>query len=280
MPTRSRIDQLISDYRLLASEMPATVKLVRETEIIEEVFHSNAIENSTLTISETERILLDMDLETAHSTRELFEAKNLYRVYQYIEKENPDLDLDTIRLCHRFLLENIDPDIAGRFRQDDEIVGVGSHIAPPPVVMDYQLQELFKSPVDTIGDVTRFHIEFEAIHPFVDGNGRIGRVIVNWQLKRLGLPPIVVRAETKTRDYYPHLGERNPNALEKVWVRYLAESLHKRIAYLSHMEIMTLADYSRSNDAGSLNSLLNKARRQTIPAFRLKNVWHIGVEPT
>ena len=53
--------------------------------------------------------------------------------------------------------------------------------------------------------IARFHCEFEVIHPFVDGNGRIGRVIINQQLLSQGLPPVIVRAKNRERDYYPLL---------------------------------------------------------------------------
>src|SRR3989338_1686221 len=108
----------------------ALIRLLTEAEVAEQVYNSNAIENSTLSLEETEKILLQIDLDRYITERELFEAKNLARVVTYIDKraKEQELTLKTILSLHKMLISNIRDDIAGRFRKNNEYVRVGSHI--------------------------------------------------------------------------------------------------------------------------------------------------------
>src|SRR3989338_9539183 len=112
----------------------ARLAVISEAEGAEQVYNSNAIENSTLTLEETEKILLQIDLERFISEREIFEAKNLARVVSYIDKKakEQELTLDVMLSLHQMLILNIRDDIAGRFRNEKEFVRVCSYIAPNP----------------------------------------------------------------------------------------------------------------------------------------------------
>jgi len=283
--TKEYIKALKTDYDKLSKDKLSLLKLIDESELSESVFNSNAIENSTLTLKETERILMEMGISRNVSVREVFEAKNLARVLEYIRSKSvePEFSVELILLLHKMLMGNINDMIAGRFRKKGEYVRVGTHIAPAPKHVERMIESII---LDYSADhasyftdkIAKFHLDFETIHPFNDGNGRMGRVIINYQLGRLGFPNIIIRDKEKQL-YYKAFGEykdsKKTKTMEKIITLALTESLHKRIAYLQGDKIIILADYAKENKK-SVNTLLNAARRQTIPAFREKGVWKIG----
>src|SRR3989338_7404119 len=89
----NKISSLRARYYKASTGKDALIKLVSEAEIAEQVYNSNAIENSTLTLEETEKILLQIDLDRFISEREIFEAKNLARVAEYIQKRAKEQEL-------------------------------------------------------------------------------------------------------------------------------------------------------------------------------------------
>ena len=284
-PIKNALKDLKAEYDRLAQGKESLLTIIDESELPESVFNSNAIENSTLTLKETERILLEMEVSRRVSVREVFEAKNLARVMEYTgsKAQTAELSSEMIQLLHRMLIGNINDEIAGRFRTTGEYVRVGTHIAPAPEqvvpMMETILREYAADHTNYFTDkIAKFHLDFETIHPFCDGNGRMGRVIINFQLRRLGFPGIIIRDKEK-RLYYASFNEyraaNNAKLMEKMVTLALMESLHKRITYLRSEKITTLTDCAKKSQK-SINTLLNAARRQTIPAFREKGVWKIG----
>lgn len=285
---QDRIKKLKKEYDSLKVKKESLLNIIFEAELPESVYNSNAIENSTLSISETEKILLDMEVSRNVSVREIFEAKNLATVFGYIKEKvkNNNINKELILLLHKMLISNINEDIAGRFRKQDEYVRVGTHIAPAPEHIESMMDSLLSdysayTEEYFIDRIAKFHLEFETIHPFCDGNGRIGRVLINYQLMQHGFPPIIIRDKEKSF-YYKSFGEyrnsnkKNISGLDKILSLALLESLHKRIAYLSGKKIVRVSDYAK-NKKDSINAILNKAKRQTIPAFREKGIWKIGI---
>ncbi len=282
---KNQIQVLKVQYDQLCKGKESLLKLIDESELPESVFNSNAIENSTLTLKETERILLEMKISRNVSVREVFEAKNLAQVMGYIKTKVIDTELsnELILLLHKMLMGNIKDAVAGRFRIKGEYVRVGTHIAPAPEhverMMEAILLEFSSDHVNYFADkIAKFHLDFETVHPFCDGNGRIGRVIISYQLARLGFPNIIIRDKEKLL-YYKAFGEyknsKNTKIMEKIITLALTESLHKRIAYLQGDTIIPVADFAKTNNK-SIHALLNAARRQTVPAFREKGVWKFG----
>jgi len=282
---KDKIKVLKTRYDQLRKGKEPLLVIIDESELSESVFNSNAIENSTLTLKETERILLELEVSRNVSVREVFEAKNLARVMEYTRSKagEAELSIDMILFLHTMLMGNINDAIAGRFRTAGEYVRVGTHIAPAPEqvesMMEAILLEFSADQTAYFADkIAKFHLDFETIHPFCDGNGRMGRVIVNYQLMRSGFPNIIIRDKEK-QAYYRAFGEyhdsKKAKSMEKLITLALTESLHKRIAYLYGDRITSLADFARAHKR-SIHALLNAARRQTVPAFRERGVWKIG----
>ncbi|MBI5794135.1 Fic family protein [Candidatus Uhrbacteria bacterium] len=284
-PLKKRLQTLKAVYDRLRRGKESLLRLIDESELSESVFNSNAIENSTLSLKETERILLDLEVSRNVSVREVFEAKNLARVMQYIESKGVQAELSTeqILLLHKMLMVNINDNIAGRFRKKGEYVRVGTHIAPAPEhverMMEGILIEYSSDSISYFSDkIARFHLDFETIHPFCDGNGRIGRVLINYQLMQLGFPSVIIRDKEK-QIYYKSFGNYkdagNSRTMEKIITLALLESMHKRLAYLRGESVVALVDFAKTQKK-SIHTLSNAARRQTIPAFREAGIWKIG----
>lgn len=286
---KEKIDLLKREYDFLKKNKESLLDIIFEAELPESVYNSNAIESSTLTISETEKILLNMEVSRNVSVREVFEAKNLAQVFEYIKKKinGNSADRELILLLHKMLISNIDEGIAGRFRKQYEYVRVGTYIAPAPEHIEAMIISVLSeysgnNSAYFLEKISKFHLDFEHIHPFCDGNGRIGRVLINYQLIQLGFPPIIIRDKGKASYYksfeeYRNSDKKKTAMIDRVISLALMESFHKRIAYLKGDKIIRLSE-SAEKKKESASVLLNKAKRQTIPAFREKGVWKIGLK--
>ena len=182
-------------------------------------YHSNRIEGSTLSYAETYAIIFNDNSLQLHATaRELYEAINHKYAIDYLLKNiDEPLSETMIKRLAQIINKNIN-EIDGYRHQQVLIRGV-EHIPPAPAmipqrmmyfVYNYNHSEAL-SPFDR---AAQFHIEYECIHPFSDGNGRTGRLLVNYELIRNELPPVVVPFECRA-EYMELLAQRNAPALSK-----------------------------------------------------------------
>ena len=279
--TTSKIDALLDTYAALRADNPEAIAEIARAEMAESVYNSNAIENSTLTLEDTENILAGFTAR-AHDVREIFEAKNLAEVTEELIRGVGKLDANLILRLHGMLLRGINDDRAGRFRRRGEWVRVGAHMGANPEYVDRLVEtittEYYEDENYFIDRVARFHAEYETIHPFSDGNGRVGRVIINQQLLELGVPPIIIPNKGKERHYYPvfrgYPVSGDYSALSTLIARQLIESLNKRITLITAPKVIRLSEWAKVNGvSGSVAA--NKAARGTIPAFRQRGMWMI-----
>lgn len=281
-----KIQELRERYFYALKGKESLIQIISEAEVVEQVYNSNAIENSTLSLEETDKILLQIELDRYISEREIFEAKNLARVVSYIQNKakESEMSLDVMLLLHKMLISNIRDEIAGRFRNDKEWVKVGNHIAVDPKEVVERLEKLLieynsNEDISIVKKIAKFHLGFEYIHPFVDGNGRIGRVLNNYLLMREGFVPINIKFIDR-QNYYNAFKEFQQKGqtkiMEEIVLKALTNSYHKRLAYLEGKRIIKLKDYSKEFKLSHSN-IINKAKRQTIEAFIENGVWKIGV---
>ena len=285
--TRDRINGLAEEYRKLAVKHKEAIKELTISELPEMVYNSNAIENSTLTLEDTEDILIRNQIRTDHEIREIYEAKNLASAIEYL-MDNPEkeISVELILRLHKTLLTNIRDEIAGRFRSGKEWVRVGTHIGANPEFVNGFMHDLVRDYNSAGGGyflekIAYFHAEFENIHPFGDGNGRIGRLLTNEQLDMLGLPPIIIPNKSKFDEYYPGLDEYTKinkiDKLTELFTKLLIEALYRRITKLTAKKIISVADWAKANGINQ-QTATNKAIRGTIPAFRMREHWMIDAE--
>ena len=283
--TKDRIEELHKQYLYLAKGNETVLKEITLAEIPEMVYNSNAIENSTLSLEDTEKILAGGSLDRKVNIREVYEAKNLAKLTEsLLEKNKTILNTKLILSMHKTLLTDIDDNIAGRFRSGKEWVRVGNHLGANPQFVPTLIQELVdnynQNKISYFLDaVAHFHAEFETIHPFVDGNGRMGRVLINLQLMNLGFPPIIIQNKNKHTEYYPlftqYQSTLKSGGFTELFALLLQESLNKRITVLTAKKIIPLSVWAKQSGI-KLNVAANKAKRQTIPAFRMREKWMIA----
>ena len=118
--------------------------------------------------------------------------------WEYLQEQD-DLTHRVVMGAHRRILEERQPDIAGEYR--DVFVRVGNDVPPSPDEVPSQMNDLLADEPEDPVEALVWHVEFERIHPFADGNGRVGRLIYAWHCWRLGETPIMWREEDK-QGYY------------------------------------------------------------------------------
>lgn len=287
--TKDRIAKLSTQYKELADSRKNAVYEIAMAEIPEMVYNSNAIENSTLTLKDTEDILLRDTIKKDHDIREIYEAKNLANITESILKSSTvSLSIELILDLHKILLAGIRDDWAGRFRRNKEWVRVGGHVGANPDFVPGLVNELIDGYLQQdnryfLDRIAWFHAEFETIHPFNDGNGRMGRVLINEQLMSLGYPAVIIQNKSKHTSYYPAFDAYRTTSKYDDFTELIAglliESLYKRITLLSAPKVITVSAWAKVNGVAA-NVAANKASRGTIPAFRMREKWMIAADFT
>ncbi|MDD4184096.1 MAG: Fic family protein [Candidatus Izemoplasmatales bacterium] len=208
----SKIDsmkKIIDQHRPLSTNV---VKSLREKLIIDWTYNSNAIEGNTLTMSETKVVLEGITIG-GKSVTEHLEVINHKEAIEYIEiiiKEKKDLTEWTVRNIHQLILKDIDNNNAGKYRNENVTISGASHIPPNHIIISEVMQELFAeydrewNDYHPVIKACLLHGEFVKIHPFIDGNGRTARLILNFELMKYGYTPIVI-TKSRRAEYYEAL---------------------------------------------------------------------------
>lgn len=190
---------------------------IRDQFILKLTYHSNGIEGSTLTEPDTAAILFDNVALPNKSLTEQLEAKNhqtaLNYLFDYIAKKEK-VDENLALKLHGILMNGVRSD-AGVYRQHAvRIVGVNlptANYMSVPKLMAEVLARITEKPQDIIALSASVHIKFEQIHPFSDGNGRVGRLLMNAMLLSANFAPAIIRQEQK-RLYYTYLYQAQTTA--------------------------------------------------------------------
>lgn len=181
---------------------------LREEFMVEFTYNSNAIEGNTLTLQETAMVLegMTVDRKPLKDHLEAVGHRDAFLYVRDIATKDLPLDESTIKNIHSLVLMN-HPEDKGVYRRIPVRI-MGAYTEPAqPYLIEPKMTELLanneerKKIMSVIERVARFHLEFEGIHPFVDGNGRTGRLIMNLELIRNGYPPINVKFADRKRYY-------------------------------------------------------------------------------
>ena len=188
---------------------PMIVKNLHEDLILRWTYHSNAIEGNTLTLLET-KVVLEGITVGGKALREHFEAINHRDAILYVEdiikKQEPFSEWQ-IRNIHQLILKNIDDENAGRYRQQNVLISGATTNPPDHTLLNDKMAQFidwYNQEADTLHPIERaakVHADFVGIHPFVDGNGRTSRLLMNLELMKAGYPPSVITVENRLAYY-------------------------------------------------------------------------------
>ena len=196
--------------------------------------HSTAIEGNTLTQGETKSILIDGYIPRAMNLRELNEVINYKGFMQFIRdnlEDLPPLSLELIKKIHFLLCQNAIDGVAGTFKTIPNMIIGASFTPTQPYMVITELQEWIlnleaqlesQAKEGIIEAICRQHIAFERIHPFSDGNGRVGRALMVYICLQKGIAPIVVTKEDKA-EYISYLNTEDVNGLTKFSLKLNAD---------------------------------------------------------
>jgi len=200
-------DQLKERLDALRPLPPHTVASLHEQLVLEWTYNSNAIEGNTLTLKETKVVLEGITIG-GKPMREHFEAINHKEAIDYVEDivhQQEPLSERVIRSIQQLVLKNIDADNAGRYRQENVVIAGAEHTPPDHLHIPQQMKALLAGyhgfsghPVER---AARLHTDFVRIHPFVDGNGRTARLLMNLDLILSGYLPVIIKAVDRLRYY-------------------------------------------------------------------------------
>jgi len=187
---------------------------VSETDFYEEKFEvsyvqgTTSIEGNTINKEETYALLVDGIVPDNKTLREINEVQNFKRVKIYRDSYRGKVKLEFVKHLHFLIMNNIDDESAGTFRRHDDIGIRGCDLAvTSSILIVDELQSLIDDYYQKLDDgwnpfeaAVLFHYRFEMIHPFTDGNGRVGREMLNYMLMKSGYPRLLFLGED--RDLY------------------------------------------------------------------------------
>ena len=191
---------------------PYIVKNLHEDLVLRWTYHSNAIEGNTLTLKET-KVALEGITIGGKTLREHFEAINHKDAILFMEdlaQKEERLSEYSIKQIHSLILKNIDDENKGKYRTTNVIISGAEHKPPQSFEVQSKMQEFIKNYNENITKLhpielaSFIHIEFVKIHPFIDGNGRTSRLLMNLELIKAGFPPVVIELEDRL-EYYKAL---------------------------------------------------------------------------
>jgi Fic family protein len=198
-----------SEHKSVISEILSNPD-IRDQFILKLTYHSNSIEGSTLTEPDTAAILFDNAAIPNKSITEQLEAKNhqtaLNYLFDHIAKKEKVDELLVLKL-HSILMNGVRPD-AGVYRNHAvRITGVNlptaNYVSIPKLIPEVMVRIVEKNE-DIVAQSANVHSKFEQIHPFGDGNGRVGRLLMNAMLLSANFAPAIIRQEQKQL-YYTYL---------------------------------------------------------------------------
>lgn len=236
----ARVDALKNELNRRRPFTQGELEKLREEFIVEYTYNSNAIEGNTLTLKETALVLEGITIDKK-PLKEHLEAVGHRDAFVYVEQlvsERASLSERVIKDIHSLVLMDR-PEDKGVYRRIPVKIMGAQHEPPQPYLVPIQMEQLLRNQkkikLHTIENAALFHLDFEGIHPFIDGNGRTGRLILNLMLMQEGYPPIDVKFADRKRYYScfeSYYKKNNAKPMVEMIVEYLEERLNRYLDIL------------------------------------------------
>lgn len=238
LPLFSRIDSIKEQLDQRRPFTAGELQRLQDEFLIEYTYNSNAIEGNILTLQETALVLegVTIDRKPLKDHLEAVGHKDAFLYVQELVKDKIPFSESVIKQIHTLVLMDR-PEDRGVYRRIPVRIMGAYHTPPEPVLVPEQMENLIKEfsrkKLHPIESAALFHLKFEGVHPFVDGNGRTGRLILNLFLMQNGYPPINVKF-TDRRRYYEafdsYYRDNNSGAMVQMVAEYVEERLSRYIA--------------------------------------------------
>lgn len=234
--SESILDRIDKKKAELNTKRPLTageVARLNEQFVVEYTYNSNAIEGNTLTLRETDMVLqgLTIDKKPLKEHMEAVGHKEAFEFVSELVKEKQPLSQSMIKQIHYLVLADKQEDRGVYRRVPVRIMGAKHEPAQPYRIMpgmEQLLERYAHSEEHIIPKLAWFHIEFERIHPFIDGNGRTGRLLVNLELMKAGYLPIDIKFTDRVAYYNAfdeYHSQNNLAPMTNLFARYVDERL-------------------------------------------------------
>ncbi len=249
-----KLKQLLCECDMLRKRLselrPLPVEALQKIEdafAIEYTYESNRIEGNTLTLQETDLVVNEGVTIAGKSMREHLEAINHAEAISYIKdfaKDDIEISESTIKDIHAIILHSIDRSNAGRYRNVPVMISGSRHVPPQPYMIEPQMEqfmarfaEMEKQKAHPVIIAAYLHDELVRIHPFIDGNGRTSRLLMNLYLLRSGYTLITLKGSNEEKiNYYKALEashtENNPTDFQHLVVSAEIASLQRYLSIL------------------------------------------------
>ena len=240
-PILEQVDALKKSLDARRPLTPAEVEAIKEVFLVEHTYNSNAIEGNTLTLQETALVLQGVTIDKK-PLKDHLEAVGYKEAFQYVEelaKQDKTLSEFEIKGIHNLVLADR-PEDRGTFRRVN--VRIAGALTNPvqPYLIEPKIGELlndyntWQKTMHIVECVALFHLRFESIHPFIDGNGRTGRLLMNLQLIKAGLPAVSIKFSDRKR-YYDAFDEYATTGSAEAMTRIVGEALVDRMREMLEM---------------------------------------------
>ena len=228
----NKLENIKANFQKELIKLPEIIKEKEKEEIsIAFTYNTNAIEGSTITLPETRQIIKD-NIAPNRDLRDIKETEAHSKIFLKMLNKKEEITVNLLLNWHKDIFGDTKEDIAGRFRE--YLVRVGNYIAPDWQEVKYLMHNLINfintSKLNPAELSAIAHYRFESIHPFGDGNGRIGRLLMNYILWHNKYPMIII--EKKKRQAYYKALQKGEDSFLKYFIKLYLKTHKKRIGCL------------------------------------------------